>query len=81
MVIVLNEGGSRKDNISTKVDAGFELCYWNLSYRRKFIRTLWCLPFLFLLVPICPNTVIAFCCILFIIQAIYNYKKWKSEEK
>lgn len=24
-----------------KVDKGFELIYWKLSYRRKFIRTLW----------------------------------------
>ncbi|MEJ8555147.1 hypothetical protein [Tepidibacter sp. Z1-5] len=77
----MNEGDSRKSNSSTKVDEGFELFYWNLSYRRKFIRTLWCSPVLLLLVPICPNKVIVFCCILFVIQAIYNYKKWKSEEK
>jgi hypothetical protein len=28
-----------------KIDKGFELFYWNLSYRRKFIRTLWGIPF------------------------------------
>lgn len=27
-----------------KVDKGFELVYWELSYRRKFIRTLWMIP-------------------------------------
>ena len=27
-----------------KVDKGFELVYWKLSYRRKFIRTLWMIP-------------------------------------
>ena len=27
-----------------KVDKGFELIYWKLSYRRKFIRTLWLIP-------------------------------------
>ena len=30
------------------VDKGFELIYWNLSYRRKFIRTLWMIPILIL---------------------------------
>lgn len=27
-----------------KVDKGFELLYDNLSYRRKFIRTIWLIP-------------------------------------
>lgn len=27
-----------------KVDKGFELFYKNLTYRRKFIRTLWLIP-------------------------------------
>ncbi len=27
-----------------KIDTGIELCYWKLSYRRKFIRTLWMIP-------------------------------------
>ena len=27
--------------MKNKVDKGFELAYWNLSYRRKLIRTLW----------------------------------------
>lgn len=26
------------------VDKGSEFIYWNLSYRRKFIRTLWMIP-------------------------------------
>jgi len=32
--------------MANKVDKGFELRYWRLSYRRKFIRTLWMIPFL-----------------------------------
>jgi hypothetical protein len=28
-----------------KVDKGLEFFYWNLSYRRKFIRDLWSIPF------------------------------------
>lgn len=27
-----------------KVDKGFQLIYWKLSYRRKFLRTLWWTP-------------------------------------
>ncbi|GAA0741604.1 hypothetical protein [Clostridium oceanicum] len=27
-----------------KVDKGFEILYWRLSNRRKFIRTLWFIP-------------------------------------
>jgi hypothetical protein len=27
-----------------KTDRGFELFYWNLSNRRKFIRTMWMIP-------------------------------------
>lgn len=29
---------------NNKVDKGFEVLYWRLSYRRKFIRTLWLMP-------------------------------------
>ena len=28
-----------------KIDKGFCLFYWKLSYRRKFIRTLWTIPY------------------------------------
>ena len=29
-----------------KIDEGFAFCFWNLSNRRKFIRTFWLLPLL-----------------------------------
>ena len=36
---------AKRYDMSQKVDKGIELCYWKLSYRRKFIRTLWIIPF------------------------------------
>ncbi len=38
------------NNDNNKVDKGLEFCYWNLSYRRKFIRTLCFLPFCMILI-------------------------------
>ena len=72
-----------------KVDKGFQLIYWKLSYRRKFIRTLWTIPIFIISIgiivflgdgivvsKIMPIILI----ILFILQIIYNYIKWKKEE-
>ncbi len=72
-----------------KVDKGIELCYWKLSYRRKFIRTLWMFPIAGILVIcfhktfqskiwICVVTTIIL--IMLLIQSIYNYKKWKMDK-
>ena len=72
-----------------KVDKGFELVYWKLSYRRKFIRTLWMIPWtivsLIFIQIVGKNykyTILAGIIYLVIlpIQAIYNYKKWMKEE-
>ena len=72
-----------------KVDKGFELVYWKLSYRRKFIRTLWMIPWtivaLIFIQIVGRNykyTILAGIIYLVIlpIQAIYNYKKWMKEE-
>lgn len=71
-----------------KVDKGFELIYYRLSYRRRFIRTLWLIPWMiialcwlrwlgasiFIVVPLA----VIFAIIDFI-QALHNYKKWKEE--
>ena len=73
-----------------RVDQGMEFCYWNLSYRRKFIRTLWMIPIWILLVILLHTTFQSciFTCIigglsgiLLWIQAVYNYKKWKEENR
>ena len=76
-----------------KVDNGIELVYWKLSYRRKFIRTLWMIPWaivsLIFIQIVGKNykytilyTILAGIIYLVIlpIQAIYNYKKWMKEE-
>ena len=71
-----------------RIDRGFELVYWKLSYRRKFLRTLWMSPFILLAVI---STYIAWhsnaisisvafvLTVVEIVQAVYNYKKWKDE--
>ena len=69
-----------------KVDKGFELVYWKLSYRRKFIRTLWMIPWAIVslifiqivgkiinipyYIPYWQNNLSHYTSI----QAIYNYK-------
>lgn len=72
---------------SIKIDKGFELIYWKLSYRRKFIRTLWMIPFEFIAVIhvwVTWNSILlTLICFIVIIgtgmaQAIYTYKKWKA---
>lgn len=69
-----------------KKDKEFRLLYNNLSYRRRFIRTLWLIP-----IGIIVGIVIAYISIIvsifywiwFIIVAIkqlkYNYTMWKNE--
>ena len=81
---------SKKWKKHEKVDKGIELCYWKLSYRRKLIRTLWMIPIAIFIVLCFYITfwstiwtflvAVAFAMIL-LIQAMYNYKKWKKEEQ
>ena len=72
-----------------KIDRGFSLSYWNLSYRRKFIRTLWSalliipamllvhMSYYSMIVTIVVGIVLL---AIFAVQAVYNYKKWKEED-
>lgn len=71
-----------------KTDKGFALIYWKLSYRRKFIRTLWQFPipilatiFIQLTLKSYHITIIlgAVFILAYVIQAVYTYRKWKSE--
>lgn len=76
----------RKD----KIDKGFAINYYKLSYRRKMIRTLTSFPLFivaFILIFIYTETnsavlttfgVILFC--LFLLQLLYNYINWKKKE-
>ena len=79
----------KKNCNDEKIDIGFELVYWNLSYRRKFIRSLWITPFLIFVIILGWVTwesalVAAIFTILglgiLIIQLIYNYKRWKDTD-
>lgn len=67
-------------------DKGFCFIYWKLSYRRKFIRTLWVAALIALVVAVLvvtrpdlrtiPTAVLA---VLTLVQATYNYRKWQAE--
>ena len=72
-----------------KTDKGFEFNYWNLSYRRKFIRTLWMIPWILLAAflvyvrtnsPVISVALAVVLAVIEIIQAAYNYCKWKGEQ-
>lgn len=71
-----------------KVDKGFALNYWRLSYRRKFIRTLWMTPVcicIIVLLWIKSSTTYAMIwtviiVLLEIIQLVFTFYKWKSEQ-
>jgi len=76
--------------MSEKIDKGFCLQYSKLSYRRKFIRTLWMIPgigFMFLipasyvLFGMQRNIWIVLAVLTTIVQAVFTYKKWKEEAR
>ncbi|NMH74663.1 hypothetical protein HF078_16395 [Bacillus sp. RO2] len=74
-----------------KVDKGFALSYYKLSYRRKLIRNLWQLPpFFVALIAIIiifdiHTTASVFLLSLFILAGLTHclllYRKWKQEER
>lgn len=74
-----------------KKDKGAVFFYYKLSFRRKMIRTLWTFPvvvislvviYRFAGLNINENLIISFLfLILFLVQFIYNYLKWKKYEK
>ena len=71
-----------------KVDKGLEFRYYKLSYRRRFIRTLWLIPWMLLVLFLmhwlgASLFILVLTTVIFTItdfvQALYNYKKWKEE--
>ena len=73
-----------------KVDKGFELFYAKLSWRRKFIRTLWMLPVALCILIRCVRVpehsiylpVSAFALlVVWLWQAAYTYRKWSAERR
>lgn len=74
------------------VDKGFCLSYWRLSYRRKFLRTLWIVPWAVVAVALFFALNLSlfgigawgWAAVLAIglpAQALYNYRKWQSEKQ
>jgi len=72
------------------VDKGFQLIYWKLSYRKKFIRTLWMTPFAIIPIAlifladgrILINAVLSLLIVvMYLTQLIYTYIKWKKDEQ
>lgn len=73
-----------------KKEDRFHLFNLGLSYRRKYIRTLWLIPFAFLLFFIWPGHqgiwgLLKFLLFMFIVvgipmQALYYLWQWKKEE-
>ncbi|MCY6485408.1 hypothetical protein OW763_13815 [Clostridium aestuarii] len=72
-----------------KIDKGFEFFYSKLSYRRKFIRTLWMiigvlimpLSLYFSNVDTYINIIIStLMLIIWSIQLLYTYMKYKKEK-
>jgi len=71
------------------VDLGFCLSYWRLSYRRKFIRTVWsCVigtPLMAVLLAKLGFSgwqlygLVTLAVVLVALQVLYNYNRWQSE--
>jgi len=76
---------------SDKVDKGFKINYFKLSYRRKMIRSLTILPILILATIVIyyytewsmtTNILVGLAIlILFLVQLIYNFYMWKKNEE
>jgi lipopolysaccharide export LptBFGC system permease protein LptF len=75
---------------SRKTDKGAEWCYYHLSYRRRLIRTLWCIPFAILVVAfnywkfrsaLITAILSVILAVIAVVQIVHNYRKWKQEEK
>ncbi|PBB05584.1 hypothetical protein [Salimicrobium humidisoli] len=73
-----------------KVDEGFKVNYFSLSYRRKMIRTLMTSPFMLLAITgvlllldsdsFTKILFTSFLLMVFVIQFVYNYYMWKKKE-
>ena len=79
---------AKRYDMREKVDKGIEICYWKLSYRRKFIRTLCFIPVSVIIIIefykefqsyMFTGIIGVVFFISIFIQAFYNYKRWKNE--
>jgi hypothetical protein len=71
-------------------DKGFCFSYFSLSYRRKFIRTIWAsvifTPIAVMMMTQLPSlagwptyALTAFMVVGSVLQATYNYRRWRAE--
>lgn len=72
--------------MKNKVDKEFGQSYWNLSYRGKFMRTLWTTPLVISVIIYLINSnnhiiITVLLVVIYLWQLIYTYSKWKKEEK
>ncbi|MGH4137853.1 hypothetical protein [Clostridium sp.] len=76
--------------MSKKADKGFQLIYWKLSYRRRFIRDLWLFPFVIISIGFMvwigdsifmKRVAPVIGLVIYIFQSIYDYSKWKKCEQ
>ncbi|WP_341320432.1 ATPase [Solibacillus sp. FSL H8-0523] len=90
IILILTIGFRRYYRNKPKVDQGFKIAYYGLSYRRKFWRTIYSLPLLLVYIVLMYFLLgldalfigfVIFAGIIFIVQAYYNYVKWQEEEK
>lgn len=74
-----------------KKDKGFVLFYQRLSYRRRFIRALWGIPFMLLMyffiyqLDVFTEIQLQIVALVFVLTVLfdagYNYYRWKKEEQ
>ncbi len=72
-----------------KIDKGFELMYFRLSYRRKFLRTLWFSPGIFIFYPgvftpmpsLGNMPVFLLMLVITVAQAGFNLYMWRTRER
>lgn len=74
-----------------KVDKGFVFNYHKLSYRRKWIRTLWTIPFIVICLfiiyqlgdwqPFIFTLISSLCGAMLVGDFFYNFFKWKKYEQ
>ena len=76
--------------MNNTIDKGFELSYWKLSYRRRFVRDLWILPVCLVLSilifcsgdELMSNRVVPIALLVLAgVQLSYDYVKWNKHEK
>lgn len=82
---------SKVNKNKEKIDKGLVFAYYKLTYRRKWIRTLWSIPFLILCLMVIykysewsTNVFILFsglCIVMIVVEFFYGFYKWSKYER